>query len=232
MIPPARRACLLLLVCALGGCVQLHPLGDDWEDLSPPERRARAAQTLHDAFAWRVDPAGQRRPDLEVVDCSPTSITYRAGVASSHLAWADVRSVTHRSLDDLPGRPEDLALILEPESPSAAEVVGLEAGLSAELGLGGPKLWLRQRPRHTHNRVVLALDYLQTHASGPEPAPTAAPAAPTPTPETPPAPTPAEPDRAPEAIEARLRQLKAWHEEGLITEEEYEDKRREVLDRL
>ena len=37
---------------------------------------------------------------------------------------------------------------------------------------------------------------------------------------------------APEAIEARLRQLKAWHEEGLITEEEYEDKRREVLDRL
>jgi len=253
------RVALGSAALAAAGCVSLAPLGDDWEDLERADRDARVVETLHDLFAFSVDGTGERLRDREVIAVDLSGVRYRSEAGESYLRWADVDSVAHQTLDELPARPESLELYLRPESPSIATVRDRRAPLLAATGLVRSYVRLEQRPRWSRARLIACLDYVRERrlvagegvaavgsaagaapvasatAAGPDPAAGAGgQAAPDPEPRPDAAATPAGPgdpdaDRL-AAIEAKLKKLREWHEQGLIDDAEYEAKKRELLD--
>lgn len=218
-----RRSTLLPLALLLA-CAS-PPLGDDWAALDPAGRDARAVEVLRDLFAARVDGVGDPVPALVVERADPRQIVWRgADGVESRLSWLDVDSVEAQVLSELPARPESLYLYLVPGSPSSASVIEAEAPLLSRVGVTRPFLHLPQRPARARERAVAALGHLRARALS-APLPAAASAAPVASPAVP----------APGALDeaqALLERLKQWREAGLITPEEHERKRREVLDRL
>ena len=222
----------LLFPSLLVACVAA-PLGDDWAELDPAARDARAVEVLRDLFAARVDGAGRPAPGLDVVETDARGIAWRTEHGETcRLRWLDVESVEHQVLSELPARPESLYLQLRPGSPSAGEVQGLQRTLLGHAGVTGPYLHLPQRPARSRERLLLALDHLRARALTAPAVPTPAPAAPAPSDLAPvgsPAPAPS---AALDEAEALLRRLADWERQGLITPEEHARKRREVLDGL
>lgn len=222
-----RRSTLLplalLLACAA------PPLGDDWAALDPAGRDARAVEVLRDLFAARVDGVGDPVSALVVARADPRQIVWRGedGV-ESRLSWLDVDSVEAQVLSELPARPESLYLYLVPGSPSSTSVVEAETPLLSRVGVTRPFLHLPQRPARARERAVAALGHLRARAlSAPAAtAPAASSVAPVASPATPAAAHPLD------EAQALLEKLKQWREAGLISPEEHERKRREVLDRL
>ncbi|MCO5168783.1 MAG: hypothetical protein M9894_20785 [Planctomycetes bacterium] len=110
------------------------------------------------------------------------------------------------------------------------------------LALSRPHLVLARRPRGARRRLVAALEHVRGRGAD---APAAAVAAPTPAGPPAPAspdladaaaPAPGPPRRTDDArldeAEETLRRLRAWRDEGLITPDEYEAKRRALLEGL
>lgn len=193
------RALPLLLL--LAACAA--PLGDDFERLPPAERDARAVAALREAFS---------DPVREVTRCDAAGVAWVTSATGrpSSLRWADVDAVEeHRPRTDA---PLQVLVFVREGSPSAATVFDLHAPVLAAAGLARPYVRLAPRAPGTKARVALALLHLQQ--SGDAAPVSSASEAPV--------------DGLVEA-ERRLRALRQWRDEGLITEQEYEAKRREVL---
>jgi hypothetical protein len=182
------------------------PLGDDFERAPPAERDARAVDALRAAFTDET---------REVTRCDAHGVAWVTSATGrpSSLRWVDVDAVEeHRPRTDA---PLEVLLFVRAGSPSAATVFDMDAPLLAAAGLARPYVRLAPRAPGTKARVVDALLHLQKNG---DVAPVASASE-------------AAVDSLVEA-ERRLRALKQWRDEGLITEEEYEAKRREVLDAL
>ena len=208
---------------SLVGCVS-GPLGDDWDTLSPVERDARALAALEDLFD------GSRR-DVEHVDL--TGIRYHTDEGPSHLRWEDVDSVLAQPIQELPGQPETIRVFIRQDSPSE-HVADIQDPLLAKTGLVQRYVILRQRPRFSRLKLNMALDHVRVRRDqrvlatirGVAPIDTQTPSAPAP---------PASTDEAQaelDTVELKLRELKRWLDEGLITPEQYEAKRAELLEGL
>lgn len=217
---------LVIGAALLAGCVAA-PLGDDWEALSVEERDRRALAALRELFAARVDGAGRPLPDREVRRVDLDGIEYETEHGASRLRWADVQSIEQADHPDLPARPVDLRLYLPLGCPSEASVRDLVEPTLVATGLFRRHVLLRMRPLGARARLVQALDHVRERAA-PAPAAPAAPVADV-------APVVsrqrgATPEEA--ELERKLRLLRAWRDEGLISEEDYEARRRALLDRL
>lgn len=225
----ASVACALLL---LAGCAS-PPLGDDFAGLEPAAREARAVEVLRELFAERVDGTGEPIADREVLRTDAAGIAWRAeDGGESRLRWADVLSVAHVELRELPARPVNLLVTIPTELPSAATVRELTSPTLAAVGLASPTLRLAHRPARSRERMVAALAELRRG----RPPQTASVASPTSRsdPDAPPAgvaPT-ASATTTLDAVEAELRRLKAWRDEGLITEAEHDAARAAALRKL
>lgn len=231
----ARRTtrALVLGAALLVGCVAA-PLGDDWEALSPEARDARALDALRDLFAARVDGAGQPLDDREVLRVDLEGIDYATERGTSRLRWADVQSIEQDDHPELPARPVDLRLYLRPGSPSEGEVTDLVEPTLVATGLFRRHVLLRMRPLGARARLVQALDHVRARTAPDLAAITTASTA-TVTTTTPATTTPAATTASPASeaeVERKLRLLRAWRDEGLISEEDYEVRRRALLDRL
>lgn len=216
----------LLLLCACASA----PLGDDWSQLDPGARDARAVEVLRELFAHQADGAGRAVDGLEVLSADPEAISWRTEEgATRRLRWLDVQAVEHQVLRELPARPETLYLELRPGSPSADALASDQRTLLSVSGIA-PTLVLSQRPARARERFVAALEHLRGRglAQPVAPAPAAVAAVASPAPARPSS-GPADPLSEAEAL---LRKLDEWQREGLITPEEHARKRREVLDGL
>jgi Short C-terminal domain len=247
---------LLPLLLPLGGC-ELTPLGEDFEELSADERDARVVQSLGELFEFEVDGAGTPRADRRVTAVDMEGITYETDEGTSHLTWADVESAERVTHEDLPARPETLHLYLGRESDSEASVRDLIVPLLATTGLTRTRLTLHMRPRWSLAKLRACLDHLRDRRqdssdvapiASTEPAsegpPTQEPPIQEPPTQEPPTqepPTAGPGDQPPledgdldglDDVEAKLERLRIWHERGLITEEEYQAKRQELLEKL
>ncbi len=224
----APVVCALLL---LAGCASA-PLGDDFAGLEPAAREARAVEVLRELFAERVDGTGEPIADREVLRADAAGIAWRAeDGGESRLRWADVISVAHVELRELPARPVNLLITIPPELPSATTVRELTSPTLAAVGLASPTLRLAHRPARSRERMVAALAELRRG----RPTQTASVASPTstsgPGAQAGVAPT-ASATTTLDAVEAELRRLKAWRDEGLITEAEHDAARAAALRKL
>ena len=227
----------LLLATALGllGCLAAHaPLGDDWDGLSPAARDARALEALDALFRGEGTGAALDGRDGVVVDLA--GVSYRTALGAARLRWEDIESVQGDTLEDVPARPETLRLYLRDDSPSAETALDRQQPLLASVGLARDYVVLHRRPRWSRVRLLAALDHLRERREqgGVAAVTSRADVAAVDSPVTAAAsvaavdsqqPGPAELDD----LEAKLLKLKRWHAEGLITPEEYDEKRRELL---
>lgn len=226
---------LTLLAAALAVGCAVSPLGDDWEGLDAGGRDARAVTALRDLFAVRVDAAGEPSPDegREVLSADLTGITYAGRHGVSTLRWADLEAIEQDEHPEVPARPVDLRLYVRRGTPSAEAVRDQVEPRLPLAGLLRPHVHLGWRARGARARMVAALEHAHARAhAAPVASATAArtvsaarPGAPTPT-------TTRADDGRLDAAEATLRRLRAWRDDGLITDEEYEQKRRALLEGL
>ncbi|MGE0711920.1 MAG: SHOCT domain-containing protein [Planctomycetota bacterium] len=237
-----RRRGLLLLALLVAGCA-VHPLGDDWEQLDDAARDARAIEVLRGLVEGGTDGAGSTFRDREVLEVDAQLVRYHPldepEQQPSTLRWRDVEAVEGQPLTTLPSRPETLFLYLRPGSERG--VKDRVTPVLASAGLARPYLLLRSRPRWARSRMVLALDHLRARRNAVAPVGSASPA-PVPSGAAPaPAAAPTGPgfERGPrgpaegaDEIEAKLRRLREWRDQGLIGEEEYQAKKQELLRRL
>lgn len=231
-----RHRSLLVALALAAGCAA-GPLGDDWDRLGEGERDARALAALRELFTTRVDLEGEARPDdaREVVSLDLAGVVYEGHGGRSTLRWVDVEAVEQDVHVDVPGRPVDLRLYVRRDSPSTDTVRDLVAPRVPLAGLLRPHLELGWRDRSARARLVAALEHVSARpgaAGAPDAAATpSAVASSTPAPVSSSERTTPDPARLDEA-EAMLRRLRAWRDDGLITEEEYETKRRALLEGL
>ncbi|MDC3378949.1 hypothetical protein OAX78_01540, partial [Planctomycetota bacterium] len=129
-----------------------QPLGEDWETLTPADRDIRAVEALSELFAKQLDHGGDPHPDREVLEADLGQIRYRTGDDVSTLRWADVNSIEHQTLEELPSRPETLYVYLAEGSPSLQTVHDLVTPLLASAGLASSHLELESRPRWSRVR--------------------------------------------------------------------------------
>lgn len=256
-----RRPGLLVLLALALGCASA-PLGSDWDDLSPAARDARALDALRDLFASGVGPGGEAVDDRRVVAVDLGGVLYEVGGAPSRLRWDDVEAVEQVDPPVRAGRTADLRLYLRDDAVTGGDLPDVVVPRLLGLGLARPYVPLDRRPRGARRRLVAALEHVRgrggeaplpppplpvpavpavapvaSDATSPAIAPdsTSPPAAPdaTSSPVAPDATSPpvVEPSRLDEVEEA-LRRLRAWRDEGLITPDEYEAKRRALLEGL
>lgn len=231
------RHVTLLALATIVGCAA-GPLGPEWERLGAVERDARAVEALRELFTSRVDVEGEPRPDdaREVVSVDVAGIVYEGHGGRSTLRWTDVEAVEQDAHVEVPGRPVDLRLYVRRDSPSAETVRDLVEPRTPLAGLLRPHLRLGWRERSARARLVAALEHVSARAGADATAPVTAATSQvsSSTPAAASTGTPAratEPARLDEA-EATLRRLRAWREDGLITDDEYEAKRRALLEGL
>lgn len=223
-----RLTVVALAVAVALGCAAA-PLGDDWESLGTEERDARALERLRDLFAARVDGVGDAVADREVLQVDLSRIVYETPEGTSTLRWVDLEAVEQDEHPGLPARPVDLRLYLRRDSPSQQDVKDQTEPALASTGLFRKHLLLRMRPRSSRARLLAALDHVRLRGRPALVAPLAS-STPAAVATTTPAP-PAAGARLDE-VEDTLRRLRAWRDEGLITEEEYEAKRRALVEGL
>lgn len=181
---------------------------------------------LEGLFAGGVDGTGRGFTDRKVLSVDPNEIRYVAEddphARPSLLAWSAIKSVDSQPLTTFPSRPETLYVHLQ--EVHAGRVLDKVTPALAHAGLASPYLLLPSRPRWSRSRMVLALQHLRTSTA---PVRTAATPAPVAT-RTAPRPTPTSLDQ----VEEKLERLKEWRDRGLISEEDYEAKRRALLQSL
>lgn len=233
MTSSRHRRQLLLIVAALVGCAAA-PLGDDWERLGPADRDARATATLRELFASRVDVEGEPTPDpgREVLSVDLAQITYVGHGGPSTLRWADVEAIEQDEHPGVPGRPVDLRLYVRRDSPSADTVRDLVEPRTPLAGLLRAHLSLRWRPRGARPRLIASLEHARGRTAPSAPAPITsdvAPASSTTATTTTSTPDGRHDPARLDDLEATLRRLRAWRDDGLISDEEYEAKRAELL---
>ena len=246
--PRLLRSALPLLSLLLLGCVS-HPLGSDWEQLTPAARDERAVEVLTQLVAGGVDGGGAEFSDRTVLESDAAQVRYlpldEPKSPPSLLRWSQIESVEGQPLTTLPARPETLFVYLR----DGAGVRDKLVPILAQAGLAQPYLLLRSRPRWSRTRMVMALEHLRARASvapvatsgpGPlaaEPEPASEPAPSEPAPGAGPAarstkdPAPA-PRESLDEIEAKLERLRQWRDQGLIDPSDYQAKRAELLERL
>jgi hypothetical protein len=221
---------LICLILATTGCALTHPLGEGYESLDSEEKNVRALDALRDLFANGVNGAGGPAPDRDVASCTSQSIVYTVDDVTSTLRWRDVESVETRSHEDVPARPETLQLFLARESPSTISVADCVKPSLMSTGLVRSYVELRSRPRWSANRLRAALKRVdraraprarEEHDAAQPPSETEAPRLPSE--------ARSEPDSDLDVVEGKLRRLKQWHDDGLIDDAEYEQKRQELL---
>lgn len=234
----ARLGLLAAAAVALG-CATA-PLGSDWADLPPEVRDRRAVEALSELFAARVDGVGSVVPDREVLLADLDGISYESEAGTSHLLWRDLEAVEQDDHPELPSRAVDLRLYLRHGSWSEESVRDIVEPTLAGTGLFRRYVLLRLRPRGARARLLAALEHVRGRAALALTT-RAMPVAPVDSAVVAPAPAPAPPMTAPppatvperlDETEETLRRLKAWRDEGLITEEEYQAKRKAVLEGL
>ncbi len=168
--------------------------------------------------------AASPRAVAEVVALDPTGIAWKelegeAGVRT--LGFADIISVEWQHLAEFPTRPTTVYLYLDPHSPSVERARAERPNLSS-LGVTLPYVELAEREHGAGVRLKRALQaFTMTER---------APATPAPVGTEPPAPTSAPPANRLDRIEKRLRVLKRWLDEGLITPEEHAEAKRRLLE--
>ena len=220
-----RRLSLLLLSLSLAACAS-HPLGEDWDQLDAPARTSRALEVLEGLFAGGVDGTGRGFTDRQVLSIDPNQIRYVAEddphARPSLLSWSAIKSVDSQPLTTFPSRPETLFVHLQ--EVHSSRVLDKVTPALAHAGLASPYLLLPSRPRWSRSRMVLALQHLRTATAPLSTASTPAPIA-TRT-------TPRQNPTSLDQVEEKLERLKEWRERGLISEEDYEAKRRALLQGL
>ena len=240
---------LLLAIASLAACTA-HPLGEDWEALDPAARTARSLEALEQVLSGGVDGTGREFSDRDVRSVDRRGVTYVAQddrqARPSRLSWSAIRSVEAQPLTTLPSRPETLYLYLD--EPQSRGVLDKITPALAHAGLAQPYLLLPSRPRWSRSRVILALQHLRRADIAPvgseaEPAPPPEPerevqsevevegAAPREVPDlAPAAPGASKPRKlSADEVEAKLEKLSEWRRRGLITQEDFDAKCREVL---
>ncbi len=133
-------------------------------------------------------------------------------------------------------------MYVDPDAEGLREVRDVVRPPLMGLGLARPYVQLRSRPAWSRNRLVQALGFLRKRrqgAAGVAPVDSGAeviagePAAGEATAGATAAEAPAEQRHGDlDAVEVKLRRLREWRDQGLIDEDEYQVKRRELLERL
>lgn len=234
--PRSRRSLGLVLGLAALGLAACT--SEEEKPLSGEAAEARALSDIREVFATRVLGDGSAAPGWHVGDVTRDGIdwTLRGGFSGGPftLAWADVEDVEGQEQSEKPARPETVYLYLARGSPSVRTALVENPPLSGE-GLVRSYVVLRDAPRGSRSRLARALDLLRrrrvaaarsrvgAEASPAFPSSRTTPAAPTPAPSAEPAPVTSA------SVEARLRQLKEWHEKGLIDDEVYREEQRKAL---
>ncbi|MEZ6186796.1 MAG: SHOCT domain-containing protein [Planctomycetota bacterium] len=217
-----RLACGALCALLLLGCRAAHPLGEDFSSLERPDQLARAGHVVAEVFATQLGPAGEPRPDREVVSVTSDRIEYVVDGRPVTLPWERVVDLDVERFDRAAGRPETVRLLLDPEAPVVADAV---RPFLARAGLKRAYVELALRPPHSADRLRAALVCFREDAAPP-------PASVAPVDSALPADTAPVDSDAWTAAEAQLRRLKQWHDEGLISDEDYDRERRDLLDAL
>lgn len=220
---------LICLILATTGCALTHPLGEGYEDLDSGKKDLRALEALRDVFANGVNGAGGPAPDRDVASCTSQSIVYVVEGTTSTLRWRDVESVEARTHEDVPARPETLQLFLAKESPSTTTAADRIKPTLMSTGLVRSYIELRSRPRWSANRLRAALKRVdRTRGTDPTREEPAQPPGET-EPQRSRSGTSSEPGSDLDVLEGKLRRLKQWHDDGLIDDADYEEKRQELL---
>ncbi|MBL4850065.1 MAG: hypothetical protein JKY65_31435 [Planctomycetes bacterium] len=229
-----RRLALALLALSLGACAT-HPLGADWEKLDGSARTARSLNVLEGLIAGGVDGTGRTFSDREVLSVDRHGIRYVAEddlhARASRLLWRAIKSVESETLAS-PSRPETLRVHLDGSFVGA--VLDRVTPALAHTGLASPYLLLPSRPRWSRSRMVLALAHLRSSAaplfSGSDASPIASQSRLSgPVVDRPPSVVGPSQKESLDAVEQKLERLKSWRARDLITEEDYEAKRRALL---
>lgn len=218
--------------------------------------REQPERTVREIFSWRVNRSGARVEDRRVLAVTPRHIDYEESGTRCRLHFKDVALVDQEFRAKNSDRLEAVRLFLEKDSESVNSTVVIDGPFS----FGRSHIELSGRPQGTLARLRGALDKLKLNREdedlkkAPEPAkeeelkkaPEGKKAAPPvnasleKTKErevkredakaVPKAPTkPAESSKS-EALEEKLTKLKAWFDKGLITKEEYDQKRKSLLE--
>ena len=240
-----RGPLTLLALLLATGCGGVHPLGEDWGALDDEARLQRTVEVTAALIAGGVSDSGKAFQDRIVLRCDLDGVAYERDGQTSELRWEDVKSVQARTDESLPSRPETLVVHLEPDSPSLKSIKDLVTPALASACLARPHLLLRSRERWARNRMLRALIHLsrlrkkrdrglaraRQAATEQEPEghePEAEPPSDDPEPES----EEAEADGKLAEIKAKLTELKSWYESGLITKEDYDQKRSDLLEGL
>lgn len=242
-----RRALAGCAALALAACA-VHPLGDGWDELGPDARVERAVAALEELVASTTTATGEPVAERRVLACTAEGIVWEDEAGRrSRLWWADIDDVTQVDAPDLPHDPVSLQVYVRRGSRSASQVQELTVPVLASIGAARPYLQLRLRPKGSRARFLAALGAIEERPRGAA-APVASASAPAPAAPAPAEPAPAvaaEPEPAAaaapvsspattearlEEVELKLKKLRAWREQGLISPEEYEARRRALLD--
>lgn len=169
------------------------------------------------------------------------------------LTLADIELIDR----DVPGvnarDPETIRILLRRDSGSV-KTAAPRSGIG--FGVGRPQVVLKDRPLGSHSALCAAIDQLRDQRraakkeateeatakakkaeeeTAEEPVKATKPATTPETPADPTATTPTKTDKPParepgESVERRLEQLRDWHKRGLITQEDYDQKRKAILE--
>lgn len=217
---------LLLLPALLAGC-SLTPALTERED---PEA------VIREVFETRISRANAPTEDRQVLAIDPSGIRYRERGQERALRFRDVAIVEREVPRDAERELEVIRLYLKKNSPSITSA----APTGSVLDFRQPHILLDRRPLGSLDRLKGALEQMSARRAPPpkEPPPSIKPAPDKPAAEPSPA---AEPTAAPEPtadgdplkiLEEKLRVLKRWLAEGLIDQDEYEAKKRELLKQM
>lgn len=210
-----QRAALLTMVTAvlMSGC-------------HAPMARPNASDVIRSTFEERSSRSlrGDQQQVAEVVSLDAGGVSWRpvgGAETTRSLRFADLVSVEWQHLDEYPARPTNVYLYLDPLSPSVASAA-TEKPLLSEAGVSLPYVILAERPHGAGAQLRRAIMSVMAGLEECTPSPASPPAAPTT--------VNAQSTSLPATDEERLRSLKRWHAEGLISDDEYAEAKRRVLE--
>lgn len=229
---------LLILIPLLSACSSLPKSLTTRED---PER------TVKEVFSWRVNTSGARVEDRNVVEVTPDHIVYQDGEKRCRLNFKDVAVVDQEFRAKNSDRLETVRLFLIKDSASINSTVVINGPFS----FGRPHIELTGRPQGTLARLRGSLDKLKIDRDAAsknseeqgekgagkeddkktvneEVRPTSK--EPTPVIKSDPKPSPSPKTPKSSELEEKLTSLKTWFDKGLITKEEYDQKRKALLE--
>jgi hypothetical protein len=205
---PVKRTAVIVALVALAACAS-----EPERPLSGKEALDRSLADVREVLETRALGDGSLAPDAREVEVTPELVKWLGpDDARRTLRWDDVEDVDAQEQPEKPSRPETVYLYLARGSRSV-DAAKAECPPLSGAGVVRCYVALRDRPRGSRFRVARALELF--HRKSPAAhtaAPTAAPVA-----------------SGSATVEARLRQLKDWHEKGLIDDEVYREEQRKAL---